>query len=964
MVSVLIPLLIVGLFINNILDDYITNNYLEATKREIRQVEGAYNMFFHNYMEKIDYLSRDYLVLQADDSITTYMHETEEVFITPSKNGGIEEEIFNVFLKVTQTHPNLVYAYLGTKHGGYIQCPEGPVLVNYDPRLRPFYLQALDNKHTVAKSPPYDWFGNKLISLTKQVENENGEFIGVVGMDIDLQDLAVMLSGVKIGETGYLVLTQDDGTIIADSRNHHLVLKHINEFYGDVSYDYTQEANGFNNIKIDDIDFLVTSYSSPALEMQFIAFIEKDELTGIKHNMVAKMGSTVLISILVIAVMLFFAVKHITRPIVKLSKTLDRLSSYDFTFEDEELTKYRKRRDEIGVIAVAIERMKTNIIALIQDINKSETKFRTLVSSVPGIVYRCANDSKWSMEFISNEVERISGYPASDFINNNVRTYSSVIHPEDREEVNRVIQEALEKGQYFNTLYRLMRKDGDYRWVHGKGQGIFDFNGNLLSLDGVIIDINEQKLTEKEFHNQKAHFQALFTSSLDAIAYFDTQENISNVNSQFAEMFGYEIDEVIGKNINCIVDPFNKATDYLSENITRGEVIEIETIRYTKMGQPLHVHLKGSPVYIDGVLVGGYAIYADINERKRYEEELKYLSLYDKLTGVYNRTFFEAEIARLQNSRLFPITIMSADIDGLKLINDTLGHVSGDELLKILANILKDTLRSYDIIARIGGDEFVVLLPNTDEIVCGKVVKRIQSAVSFYNRDRQNLPLSISIGTTTVGSKDSSLKNALKTADDAMYRSKLRKGASAKSQILNTLMATLGERDYITEGHAHRVGNLCIRVGKKVGLSSNKLENLALLAQVHDLGKVGIPDNILFKEGPLTNDEWSIMRQHSEKGYRIASSSPDLSSVADLILKHHEKWDGSGYPLGLKGKKIPIECRILSIADAYDAITNDRPYSKAKSSKEAFEEIKKCSGTHFDPELVEVFLSIVIEDVG
>jgi HD-GYP domain-containing protein (c-di-GMP phosphodiesterase class II) len=136
---------------------------------------------------------------------------------------------------------------------------------------------------------------------------------------------------------------------------------------------------------------------------------------------------------------------------------------------------------------------------------------------------------------------------------------------------------------------------------------------------------------------------------------------------------------------------------------------------------------------------------------------------------------------------------------------------------------------------------------------------------------------------------------------------------------------------------------------------------LALLAQVHDIGKVGIPDQILLKNGPLNEEEWKIMRKHSEKGHRIASASADLLGIADFILKHHERWDGSGYPLGLKGKEIPVECRILAIVDAFDAMTSDRPYKEPRSIGDAIEELKRCAGSQFDPELVTMFLSVLAE---
>ena len=348
-------------------------------------------------------------------------------------------------------------------------------------------------------------------------------------------------------------------------------------------------------------------------------------------------------------------------------------------------------------------------------------------------------------------------------------------------------------------------------------------------------------------------------------------------------------------------------------------------------------------------------------KRIETEQEMAYMSLHDRLTGLYNRVYFEEEIQRLNYSRLYPISIISADIDGLKLINDTMGHSTGDDLLRSFAEILKANMRSSDVVSRFGGDEFAAILVSTDRPTAERVIERIRKAVARYNESRSGPFLSFSMGVATSNNGESSLLDCLKLADDLMYRDKLSRSNSVRSQMVNTLLLTLAEKDHISGGHASRLQEMAIKLGKRMGLNSDQLVDLSLFAQVHDLGKVGIPDRILFKPGKLTEEEWAIMKLHPEKGYRIAVSSPDLSTVADLILRHHERWDGKGYPLGLERTEIPIECRILSIVDAYDAMTNDRPYCKARSHSEALKEIERCAGTQFDPKIVEEFLKMLQE---
>lgn len=342
------------------------------------------------------------------------------------------------------------------------------------------------------------------------------------------------------------------------------------------------------------------------------------------------------------------------------------------------------------------------------------------------------------------------------------------------------------------------------------------------------------------------------------------------------------------------------------------------------------------------------------------EAQLIHQNTHDQLTGIYNRTYFERYSSQQEGcSDAYPITIITADMDGLKLINDTMGHRAGDTLLQNCASCLASVITAPHVLARIGGDEFAAILLSTTEEEATQIITSLRAAVKRYNEANTQLPISISLGPATTPGIEHSLDDTFNLAESRMYKDKLYRSASARGQIVSALLAALSERDYVAEGHADRLLKLVQQVGEKMGLPATQISDLILLAKVHDLGKVGIPDQILFKPGELTESEWEIMHQHPEKGYRIAQASPDLATIAHLILHHHENWDGTGYPHKLQSTDIPVECRILAVVDSFDAMTNDRPYSKARSKEEALAELKRCAGKQFDPYIVDVFLSIV-----
>lgn len=505
-------------------------------------------------------------------------------------------------------------------------------------------------------------------------------------------------------------------------------------------------------------------------------------------------------------------------------------------------------------------------------------------------------------------------------------------------------------------------------------------DGRIAGGMGIVEDISERLRTARIKEEANRRLEEIIELLPDATFVIDHKGQVIYWNKAIEEMTGVPKVEMIGKGNYEYALPFYGdrrpiLIDLALLNGINFAQMEVEYDFFRLEGDTLlseayapetycgkGAYLWGSASSLrdtTGKVVGAIETIRDITDRKRQEERLEFISLYDQLTGLHNRAFFEKEMLRIKSSQEYPITIISADLNGLKIINDTMGHDWGDKLLEACAQVLRKSLRSSDVLARLGGDEFVAILPGTSERAGEDIANRLRENMARYNLQNPELPLSLSIGLATAKGEGVSLEETLKKSDNFMYREKLYHNISNRNQIINTLLAALAERDYFAEGHAQRLSRLCLAMGGKLGLTPQQLNNLALLAQVHDLGKVGIPDRVLYKKGPLTEDEWEIMRLHPEKGYRIALSSPDLPDVAELILKHHERWDGKGYPLGLRENEIPIECRVLAIVDAFDAMTNERPYSEAISRPEAIKRIEEGAGTQFDPELVEVFLLVV-----
>lgn len=348
-------------------------------------------------------------------------------------------------------------------------------------------------------------------------------------------------------------------------------------------------------------------------------------------------------------------------------------------------------------------------------------------------------------------------------------------------------------------------------------------------------------------------------------------------------------------------------------------------------------------------------ILTDITDQLQSKAQIEYLSYYDSLTGLFNRAYVDKTIAEIMCPNNLPLSIILGDMNGLKLINDVFGHKKGDELIINAAKVLQKCCRHTDIVARWGGDEFLILLPNTNSALCQKVVDRITKVCQ--ETPCSPIEISLALGSATLEHPSTAFSEVFSGAENHMYKKKLLESKAIRQRIISDVEKRLQTSCFATDGHVCRIKKLAVHLAELLGFSttSTEMKNLQLLASLHDVGNLALPQEILCKPGSLTPEEWEIIKSHSEIGYRMGLSIGE-ATVAEAILAMHEHWDGSGYPSGLKGEQIPLITRLLAIIDTYDVMTHDRIFQRAASREQALSEIRLQSGKQFDPALAKIFL--------
>ena len=482
-----------------------------------------------------------------------------------------------------------------------------------------------------------------------------------------------------------------------------------------------------------------------------------------------------------------------------------------------------------------------------------------------------------------------------------------------------------------------------------------------------IHNITQRKDIEKSLFLEKERFRTTLLSIGDGVISTDARGCVTLINKVAENLTGWCQQEAYGLPLDQVLSLVDEYTRESCENPARrvletGAITELNnhTILLSKDGREIPVEDSAAPIKDqDGQITGVVIVFRDFSDKKEKQEQIEYLSFHDHLTGLYNRRYFDEELKRLNTPRNLPLSLLIFDVNGLKLTNDAFGHMAGDRLLKKVAQTMQEISRSDDIIARIGGDEFVILLPQTEIQEAKELAKRINTALSHEHLEAGHI--SISSGWSVKSTADEEITDVFKTAENKMYQYKISERNSTRNEAIRFIMKTLYEKLPREQKHSERVSQISGLIGAAMDMTNEEINELKTAGALHDIGKIAIGNEILDKVEELSDFEWLEIRRHPEISYSILSSLNDYAPLANIILVHHERYDGKGYPKGLTGQQIPLPARIIAIADAYDAMTYGRPYKEPLSAEAAIQEIINGKGTQFDPEIADIFLRILSE---
>lgn len=532
----------------------------------------------------------------------------------------------------------------------------------------------------------------------------------------------------------------------------------------------------------------------------------------------------------------------------------------------------------------------------------------------------------------------------------------------DKKELKQKFKLLLDNNNKIDHLFKIRRyNDQKIRHIYLNAEIKKDRFNKPAIIMILLIDITDHKTLSVQNKIADYMFRTLYNKSPFGIALIDSfTGKIYKANEKYQELVSIKFDDDSKIDWMSFTHPEDIKLDLDNMEKMNKNQIDGYTMdkRYIKSdGSLIWVKMTIIPIIIENEKLDKHlCIIENITEKKEHLEKIKYSLEHDLLTGLYNRDYIKNEYDKLKAEGIFPISIILGNINGIKTYNEIFGHQQGDQEIIRIGNKIKEFINISGKVARVGGDEYIILLSEHDENSIREFTVNLTDYVNYSDQDLKNTALSISFGFAQQNAINDTMDDLYKEAEIFLYSKKYYNKRSTRSNTINLIMNTLFEKSERERNHSHRVGEISNRIAKLMELDEEKIDKVRIAGYLHDIGKIGIDESILNKKGKLTEAEWETIKLHTIKGARILERSKEYKHIYNIVLSHHERYDGKGYPNALSGKDIPLEARIITLADAYDAMTKDRPYKNTMNHEAALKEIEKCAGSHFDPDIVEVFI--------